>query len=55
MDGDSKSDLVKVNVRVTQREYMEMRRIVEQGKYSSISELVRHAVEVLLEEYTGKV
>ncbi|MGB9709810.1 ribbon-helix-helix domain-containing protein [Infirmifilum uzonense] len=49
------SDLVKVNFRIKEREYLEMKRLVASKKYSSISELVRHAIELLLEEYTGKV
>jgi len=48
-------DLVKVNFRITQKEHEEMQRLVEQGLYSSISELVRHAIELLLDEYLASV
>uniref|UniRef100_A0A7C1PCY6 Ribbon-helix-helix protein, CopG family n=1 Tax=Thermofilum pendens TaxID=2269 RepID=A0A7C1PCY6_THEPE len=44
-------DLVKVNFRVPAREYEEMLLAVKAGNYSSVSELVRHALERLLLEY----
>ncbi|MEZ0344979.1 MAG: hypothetical protein ABWK01_00225 [Infirmifilum sp.] len=47
-----KSDIVKVNFRVTEREYLEMKRLVDKEIYSSMSELVRHAIELLVEEYS---
>lgn len=47
------TDLVKVNFRLTVREYLEIRRLVEKGEYSSLSELVRHAIERLLDEYSA--
>lgn len=44
-------DLVKISFRVSWREYSEMIKLVRVGVYSSISELVRHAVERLIYEY----
>jgi len=47
----SGSDLVKVSFRVPAKEYEEMLFAVKAGKYSSLSELVRHALERLILEY----
>ena len=43
--------MVKVNFRIPMREYEEMLLAVKTGSYSSISELVRHALERLVLEY----
>ncbi|MCC6039572.1 MAG: ribbon-helix-helix domain-containing protein [Thermofilum sp.] len=48
---DEEGDLVKVNFRIPMREYEEMLLAVKTGSYSSISELVRHALERLVLEY----
>ncbi|MHB9302871.1 ribbon-helix-helix domain-containing protein [Thermofilum pendens] len=44
-------DLVKVNFRVSIEDYNKMLELVKSGEYSSVSELVRHAVELLVSEY----
>jgi|GEM_PF-1551617 len=49
--GGEKGDLIKVNFRVPEREYEEMLLVVKEGNYSSVSELVRHALERLVLEY----
>ncbi|MFZ8854997.1 MAG: ribbon-helix-helix domain-containing protein [Thermofilaceae archaeon] len=49
---DEEGDLVKVNFRIPIREYEEMLLAVKTGNYSSISELVRHALERLVLEYS---
>ncbi len=47
-------DLMKISFRVSRKEYEEMLWLVRSGAYSSISELVRHAVERLIYEYSVK-
>jgi len=49
--GNEEGDLVKVNFRLPVREYEEMLLVVKRGSYSSVSELVRHALERLILEY----
>lgn len=43
--------MVKVNFRVSIEDYNKMLELVKSGEYSSVSELVRHAVELLVSEY----
>jgi len=44
-------DLVKVNFRLSIEDYNRALELVKRGEYSSMSELVRHAVTLLINEY----
>lgn len=44
-------DLVKVNFRLSVEDYNRALELVKRGEYSSMSELVRHAVTLLINEY----
>lgn len=45
-----KGDLVKVNVRIPLRDFEEIKRLVDEGEYSSVSDFIRDAVEKLVLE-----
>jgi Arc/MetJ-type ribon-helix-helix transcriptional regulator len=47
---NSEGDLVKVNFRLNLEDYYKALELVRRGEYSSMSELVRHAVALLVSE-----
>ncbi|WP_290596174.1 MULTISPECIES: ribbon-helix-helix domain-containing protein [unclassified Archaeoglobus] len=41
----------KISIRLTEKYYNKLELLVESGEFTSVSEAIRHAVKLLLDEY----